>query len=136
MKIEGFLKDIGGASKVTKARRLLFKNASSEPVGDDPVRALSDALHPEKIRFIVREIRDSSPTSKTWKMVSADGHIPIFQSGQVIDESQPLIVYFFLIHPILPKEITYLLLYTEDVRYHLKYRTDAAYIFIFPAFSP
>lgn len=85
MKIEGFLKDIGGASKVTKARRLLFKNASSEPVGDDPVRALSDALHPEKIRFIVREIRDSSPTSKTWKMVSADGHIPIFQSGQYVN---------------------------------------------------
>ena len=73
MKIEGFLKDIGGASKVTKARRMLFKNASSEPVGDDPVRALSDALHPEKIRFIVREIRDSSPFIRSFDAAGVSG---------------------------------------------------------------
>lgn len=84
MKIEGFLKDVGGASRVTAARRDKFRNASSVPEPEDPIRALADALHPEKIRFIVTDVRESSPTSKTWRLRSADGHIPIFQSGQYV----------------------------------------------------
>ena len=82
MKVEGFLKDIGGASRITKARRENFKNASAVPCPEDPIRKLSDALHPEKMRFIVTDVRESSPTSKTWRLISADGHIPVFQSGQ------------------------------------------------------
>lgn len=84
MKIESFLKDVGGASRVTSARREKFRKGSPLPEPEDPIRALSDALHPDKMRFIVTDVRDVSPTSKTWRLRSTDGHIPIFQSGQYV----------------------------------------------------
>ena len=84
MKIESFLKDVGGASRVTEMRREKFKKASAVPDPKDPIRALSDALHPEEMRFIVTEVRESSPTSRTYRLKSADGHIPIFQPGQYV----------------------------------------------------
>ena len=77
MKIESFLKDVGGASRVTSARREKFRKGSPLPEPEDPIRALSDALHPDKMRFIVTDVRDVSPTSKTWRLRSTDGHIPI-----------------------------------------------------------
>ena len=44
MKVKGFLKDVGGASRVTKLRRETIRNASGVPDPKDPVRALADAL--------------------------------------------------------------------------------------------
>ena len=85
MKIESFLKDVGGASRVTSARREKFRKGSPLPEPEDPIRALSDALHPDRMRFIVTDVRDVSPTSKTWRLRSTDGHIPIFQSGQYVN---------------------------------------------------
>ena len=46
MKVKGFLKDVGGASRVTKLRRDTIQAASSVPDPKDPLRALADALHP------------------------------------------------------------------------------------------
>ena len=37
MKVKGFLKDVGGASRVTKARLAAFENASPMPVTTDPL---------------------------------------------------------------------------------------------------
>ena len=85
MKIDSFLKDVGGASRVTKARRMSYKNASAIPQPKDPIRELADLLHPDKMRFVVTEVRDASPTSKTFRLESVDGHIPVFQCGQYVN---------------------------------------------------
>ncbi len=82
IKVKGFLKDVGGAGRVTKARQEALKNASPVPRPKDPIRELSDKLHPLEMQFRVTEIRDASPTSKTFRLESLDGHIPVFQSGQ------------------------------------------------------
>ena len=82
MKIKGFLKDIGGASRVTKMRREKIANASSVPDPKDPIRELADLLHPGKQEFTVTEIRDVSPTSKTYRLEPVNGHVPVFQAGQ------------------------------------------------------
>ena len=37
MKIKGFLKDVTGASRVTKARLSAFESASSVPETNDPI---------------------------------------------------------------------------------------------------
>ena len=37
MKVKGFLKDVGGASRVTKARLSAFETASPVPVKEDPI---------------------------------------------------------------------------------------------------
>ncbi|MBE5996893.1 MAG: iron-sulfur cluster-binding domain-containing protein [Lachnospiraceae bacterium] len=90
MKIKGFLKDVGGASRVTKMRKALIENASPVPRPKDPIRELADALHPGPQQFIVTEVRDASPTSRTFRFepYGEDGalsHIPAFQSGQYVN---------------------------------------------------
>ena len=82
MKVKGFLKDVGGASRVTKLRQELIENASPLPDPADPIRALADALHPGKQEFVVTMIRDASPTSRTYRFSPENGHVPVFQCGQ------------------------------------------------------
>ena len=85
IKVNGFLKDIGGASRITEARREAFRNASSVPDPKDPIRELTDKLHPSAMKVKVTEIRDASPSSRTYRFESLDGHIPVFQSGQFVN---------------------------------------------------
>jgi len=82
IKVKGFLKDVGGASRVTELRRESIANASSVPDPKDPIREVADLLHPESMKLRVAEIRDTSKYAKTFRFESVDGHIPVFQSGQ------------------------------------------------------
>jgi ferredoxin-NADP reductase/ferredoxin len=82
IKVEGFLKDVGGASRIVEMRRENYKNASPTPDPKDFVRDLADALHPAAMKFKVVSIKDVSLTAKTFRLESLDGHIPVFQCGQ------------------------------------------------------
>ena len=44
--VKGFLKDVGGASRVTKMREENFAKGSPIPDPHDPIRELADKLHP------------------------------------------------------------------------------------------
>ncbi|MCR5032073.1 MAG: iron-sulfur cluster-binding domain-containing protein [Lachnospiraceae bacterium] len=85
MKVKGFLKDVGGASRVTNARRESYAKASATPDPKDPIRELADALHPGKQEWKVKKITDASPTAKTFRLEPLNGHVPVFQSGQYIN---------------------------------------------------
>ena len=85
MKVKGFLKDVGGASRVTKMREQSIANASPVPHPEDPIRKLADALHPGKQQFKVTDIRPASPTSTTYRFSPVNGHIPVFQCGQYVN---------------------------------------------------
>lgn len=82
--VHGLIKDAGGAGRVTKLRADSFKNASAVPNPNDHIRDLADALHPKKMTFRVVEIKEASPTARTFRFESADGHIPVFQCGQYV----------------------------------------------------
>lgn len=82
MKVKGFIKDVGGASRVTKMRQDLIAGGSPVPDPKDPIRELADALHPGKQEFVVSDIRKASPTSTTYRLKPVNGHVPVFQSGQ------------------------------------------------------
>ena len=82
IKVKGFLKDVGGASRVTELRRASIANASNVPDPKDHIREVADALHPDKMQLKIVDIRDVSPTAKTFRFESLDGHIPVFQSCQ------------------------------------------------------
>ena len=85
MKIKGFLKDVGGASRVTKARLAAFENASDVPVTRDPIGEVAREWHPDPMDLVVTEIRDASPTAKTVRFERADGaKLPPFYAGQYI----------------------------------------------------
>ena len=85
IKVKGFLKDVGGASRVTKLREENFAKGSPIPDPKDPIREVADLLHPEHMTFKVVDIREASPTSRVFRFESADGHIPVFQSGQYVN---------------------------------------------------
>ena len=85
MKIKGFLKDVGGASRVTKARLAAFEKASPLPEKTDPVAEVAYAWHPGPIELRVAEIRTASKTAKTVRFVRTDGEkLPFFYAGQFI----------------------------------------------------
>ncbi len=85
MKIKGFLKDVGGASRVTKARLAAFEKASPLPEKTDPVAEVAHAWHPGPIELRVAEIRTASKTAKTVRFVRTDGEkLPFFYAGQFI----------------------------------------------------
>ena len=80
MKIKGFLKDVGGASRVTKTRQANFDNASDKSQYNDPISEVARKLHPGFIDLKVTDIREASPTAKTIRFESS--HLPYFKAGQ------------------------------------------------------
>ena len=80
MKVKGFLKDVGGASRVTKARQAKFDAASGKPKPYDPIGAVAKALHPGRIALTLEAIKEITPTTKT--LVFTAPHIPYFIAGQ------------------------------------------------------
>ena len=85
MKIKGFLKDVGGASRVTKRRLEAFAAASAVPEKVDPIGDVAREWHPGPIELVVTEIRDASITAKTVRFERPDGKkLPIFYAGQYI----------------------------------------------------
>ncbi len=91
MKVKGFLKDVGGASRVTKARLAAFAGASSRPETVDPIADVARAWHPGRMELKVTQIRPASPTAKTVRFVRADGQeLPYFYAGQYIALEFPM----------------------------------------------
>ncbi|MBR0063782.1 MAG: iron-sulfur cluster-binding domain-containing protein [Oscillospiraceae bacterium] len=85
MKVKGFLQDVTGASRVTKARLEAFAAASSAPESVDPIGDAAKAWHPGKIDLVVTGIREASKTAKTVRFERADGEkLPFFYAGQFI----------------------------------------------------
>lgn len=80
MKVKGFLKDVGGAGRVTKRRQEVFNNASATPAPKDPIGAVARALHPGMIRFKVIGVKDASKTART--ITFSAPHFPYFMAGQ------------------------------------------------------
>ncbi len=84
MKVHGFLKDIGGAGRVTRRRRTIIQNAGSQMVTRDPIHETAAKLHPGNIPLRVTEIRETSPTARTFRLVAEDTPLPVFQAGQYL----------------------------------------------------
>ena len=85
MKIKGFLKDVGGASRVTKARLAALETASPVAVTSDPIGDVAREWHPGKIELEVKEIRTASPTARTVRFGRPEvGKLPPFYAGQFI----------------------------------------------------
>ncbi len=88
MKIKGFLKDVGGASRVTKARLAAFENGSPVPEKRDPIGEVARTWHPGKLELAVDSIRPASRTSVTVRLRRPDGgKLPPFYAGQFLSLS-------------------------------------------------
>ena len=56
MKVHGFFKDVGGASRVAKARLAAFEQASPLPVREDPIGEVARTWHPGKLDLVVTDV--------------------------------------------------------------------------------
>ncbi|MBO4914746.1 MAG: iron-sulfur cluster-binding domain-containing protein [Oscillospiraceae bacterium] len=91
MKVKGFLKDVGGASRVAKARLAAFENASPLPVREDPIGAVAREWHPGKLDLVVTDVRPASKTTTTVRFERQDGKkLPPFYAGQFMVVDFPI----------------------------------------------
>lgn len=84
MKVKGFIKDVGGASRVTEARGKAMASANSEADRLDPIGETARSIHPGVQKLVVVSVNDSSKTSRTIRFESKDGHLPYFKPGQYV----------------------------------------------------
>ncbi|MCR5449665.1 MAG: 2Fe-2S iron-sulfur cluster binding domain-containing protein [Solobacterium sp.] len=85
MKINGFLKDVLGSSRVVKARRELIKSGSETAVFRDPINDVARELHPDVTHVKVTKVEDVSPTARKYTFEADKGDIlPPFQCGQYV----------------------------------------------------
>ena len=85
MKVKNFIKDVGGASRVTKKRLQAFASASPALESVDPIGDVSRAWHPGPIELMVTKITPACKTAKTIRFERTDGgKLPFFYAGQYI----------------------------------------------------
>ncbi len=83
MKVKGFIKDVGGSSRVTKMRRSTIQAASGQNMYVDPIREAAEQVHPSSTPVIVERVEDVSPTARRFTFAAEEGSVlPPFQAGQ------------------------------------------------------
>jgi ferredoxin-NADP reductase len=83
MKVNGFFKDVTGASRVTKARRKLIESGSSANTYSDHIREIAQEVHPKVTHVRVTKVEEVSPTARKFTFVADEGDVlPPFQAGQ------------------------------------------------------
>ncbi len=88
--VNGFFKDIRGINVIMGKRTENREKASTVPDPSDFVYDTTQQLHPEEMQATVTQIRDVSPTSKTYRFEPLGGYVPVFQSGQYANFRMPL----------------------------------------------
>ena len=85
MKVRGFLKDVTGASRVTKARRDRIAMGDSNNIYYDPIKACANEVHPVSTHVKVTKVEDVSPTARKFTFMADEGDkLPPFQAGQYV----------------------------------------------------
>jgi len=86
--VRGSILDLLAFRGLPGKRKKRFAKASSRPLPVHPVNELAQRLHPPKLQLVVSEIRDETPTTRTFKLApAADSEIaalPCFRAGQYL----------------------------------------------------
>ncbi|EJO5347237.1 2Fe-2S iron-sulfur cluster binding domain-containing protein [Clostridium botulinum] len=88
MKVKGLFYDIKGTDRILKLRHKNIQKSSEEGIKDDPIKNLSEQLHPDKILLKIVKIEDYNGKAKTFTFKVSEkskfDFIPVFQAGQYI----------------------------------------------------
>ena len=76
--------DFDGYEDIVKEREHSRKYGIDYSAGSHAVEPFINRYHPEKLLLRVRDIIEETPSTKTLRMVSEDGYLPPFLSGQYI----------------------------------------------------
>lgn len=78
-------KQIENYDEMLKDTRVLEKYGFDYQSRKGEVEKIINELHPGKLNLVVSEIRQETPSTKSFRLVSADGYLPPFQAGQYIN---------------------------------------------------
>ena len=79
------VKKIENYDELIKDTAVLEKYGFDYQARKGEVERIIDELHPKRLNLIVSEIRQETPSTKSFRMISADGYLPPFQAGQYIN---------------------------------------------------
>lgn len=73
---------------ILKERKKIINSEKDKIDLNDPVMELSQKLHPKQLNLIIKEVRQETPTMRTFKLVAnkdfGTRELPIFKSGQYL----------------------------------------------------
>lgn len=85
MSLKDVLKDIEGYQEIREEINILKKYGTDYSTQRGQARKVLDLLHPGKLKLRVSEVIIETKSTKTFRMISADGYLPPFQAGQYIN---------------------------------------------------
>ncbi len=69
-------------------RKKKIEAALHEPITSDPINDLARSIHPSKLHLVVKEVKDETVSTKTFRLVPAEGSttksLPAFRAGQYV----------------------------------------------------
>lgn len=85
MGIKDIFKKIENYDEMLKDTAVLERYGFDYQSRKGEVERIIDELHPKRLNLIVSEIRQETPSTKSFRLTSADGYLPPFQAGQYIN---------------------------------------------------
>ncbi len=85
MGIKDIFKKIENYDEMLKDTAVLEKYGFDYQARKGEVGRIIDELHPKRLNLIVSEIRQETPSTRSFRLTSADGYLPPFQAGQYIN---------------------------------------------------
>ena len=85
MEIRDFRKEIEGYEEIQKEVAVLRKYAFDYSCQKGRSVRIVNLLHPKTLHLRVAEIREETPSTKIFRLVSEDSYLPPFQAGQYIN---------------------------------------------------
>ncbi len=80
-----FRAEIEGYSEIRREIEVLRRYGFDYSSYKGKVEQVLNLLHPKRILSQVSEIREETPTAKSFRLISPDGYLPPFQAGQYIN---------------------------------------------------
>ena len=88
MRVKGHLRAFLALQELVPERRRRVAHASRQPMSADPIRQLSERLHPRVQHLVVEAVRDETPRARTYRLVpepdSPTQEIAYFRAGQYL----------------------------------------------------
>jgi len=80
----GVLEGFDGYREIADAIELSRRNGVDYTEDKDLADPYIERLHPRKLSLVVADVRDETPSSRTFRLVAGDRALPPFQAGQYI----------------------------------------------------
>jgi len=87
LNIEEYLNHVEGYAEAARERQVLEQACGDLALPRDFAASVIGRLHPKEIDVAVAEIREETPTAKTFRLTARNGQLPPFRAGQYVNWS-------------------------------------------------